>query len=149
MENILTKEEIEALLSAVFEGKIDPEKELDKESGGVSNYNLFSSDSSKGFIPNLDIIYDNFIRYYRVSLSNRLRKMVEIKKGSARAFKFDDFLQTLPSPVCMAIYKIDPLKGAAMIVFDTTMVFAVVDAILGGSGNPKIPENSRMFTSIE
>ena len=149
MENILTKEEIEALLSAVFEGKIDPEKELAKESGGVSNYNLFSSDSSKGFIPNLDIIYDNFIRYYRVSLSNRLRKMVEIKKGSARAFKFDDFLQTLPSPVCMAIYKIDPLKGAAMIVFDTTMVFAVVDAILGGSGTPKIPENNRMFTSIE
>lgn len=149
MDNILTKEEIEALLSAVFEGKIDPEKELAKESGGVSNYNLFNSDSSKGFIPNLDIIYDNFIRYYRASLSNRLRKLVEIKKGNARAYKFDDFLQTLPSPVCMAIFKIEPLKGAAMIVFDTTMVFAVVDAILGGTGTPKIPENNRTFTSIE
>ncbi|GAM09688.1 flagellar motor switch protein FliM [Geobacter sp. OR-1] len=149
MENILTKEEIEALLSAVFEGKIDPEKELAKESGGVSNYNLFSSDSSKGFIPNLDIIYDNFIRYYRANLSNRLRKQIEIKKGGARAFKFDDFMQTLPSPVCMAIYKIEPLKGAAIIAFDATMVFAVVDAILGGTGTPKIPENNRTFTSIE
>lgn len=149
MENILTKEEIDALLSAVFEGKIDPEKELSKESGGVSNYNLFSSDSSKGYIPNLDIIYDNFIRYNRASLSNRLRKIVEIKKGGARAFKFDDFLQTLPSPVCLAIYKIDPLKGAAMIAFDSTLVFAIVDAILGGTGTPKIPENNRTFTSIE
>ncbi len=149
MENILTKEEIDALLSAVFEGKIDPEKELAKVSGGVSNYNLFSSDPTKGFIPNLDIIYDNFIRYNRASLSNRLRKMVEIKKGGARAYKFDDFLQTLPSPVCMAIYKIDPLKGAALIAFDSTMVFAIVDAILGGTGTAKIPGDNRTFTSIE
>jgi flagellar motor switch protein FliM len=149
MENILTKEEIEALLSAVFEGKIDPEAELAKEGGGVSNYNLLSSDPTKGFIPNLDIIYDNFIRYNRVNLSNRLRKVVEIKKAGARAFKFDDFLQTLPSPVCMAIYKIDPLKGAAMIAFDSLMVFSIVDAILGGSGKPKLPEDNRTFTSIE
>ncbi len=149
MENILTKEEIDALLSAVFEGKIDPEKELAKTSGGVSNYNLFSSDPTKGFIPNLDIIYDNFIRYNRASLSNRLRKMVDIKKCGAQAYKFYDFLQTLPSPVCMAIYKIDPLKGAALIAFDSTMVFAIVDAILGGTGTSKIPSDNRSFTSIE
>jgi flagellar motor switch protein FliM len=149
MENILTKEEIEALLSAVFEGKIDPDKELAKESGRVSNANLFSSDPTKGFIPNLDIIYDNFIRYNRASLSNRLRKVVEIKKGGARAFKFDDFLQTLPSPVGMAIYKIDPLKGAALIAFDSPLVFAIVDSILGGTGSPKIPGENRTFTSIE
>jgi flagellar motor switch protein FliM len=41
MENILTKEEIDALLSAVFEGKIDPEKELAKASGGVSNQGVY------------------------------------------------------------------------------------------------------------
>lgn len=149
MENILTKEEIEALLSAVFEGKIDPEKELAKETGGVSNYNLFSSDQNKGNIPNLDIIYDTFIRYYRAGLSARIRKLVEIRKVGARAFKFDDFMQTLPSPVCMAIYKMEPLKGAAMMVFDTTLVFTLVDAMLGGTGTPKIPENNRTFTSIE
>jgi len=149
MENILSKEEIEALLSAVFEGRLDPEKELAKESGGVSNYNLFSSDPTKGFIPNLDLIYDNFIRYNRASLSNRLRKMVEIKKESARAYKFDDFLQTLPTPVCLAIYKMDPLKGAALISFDNKMVFTIVDAILGGTGTPSIPGDNRMFTSIE
>lgn len=149
MENILTKEEIEALLSAVFEGRIDPEKELAKESGGVSNYNLFSSDPNKGYVPNLDIIYDSFIRYNRVNLSNRLRKIVEIKKAGARAFKFDDFLQTLPSPVCMAIFKIEPLKGAALIAMDSSLVFTIVDSILGGTGSTKIPEDNRMFTSIE
>jgi flagellar motor switch protein FliM len=114
MEKILTKAEIEALLNAVFDGRIEPEKELAKAEGGVVAYDLFNSDAHKGFVPNLDIIYDSFIRYNRVNLSNRLRKVVEIKKIGARSYKFDDFLQTLPSPVCMAIFKMEPLKGAAL-----------------------------------
>lgn len=149
MENILTKEEIDALLTAVFEGRIDPDRELTRSEGEVTKYDLFSTNAYKGFVPNMDLIYDGYIRYNRVTLSNRLRKMVEIRKSSARAYKFDDFLQTLPSPVCMAIFKIEPLKGAALLTLDSSLVFSVVDSILGGSGNPKQPEGDRMFTSIE
>lgn len=148
MDKILSKEEVDALLAAVFEGRIDPERELAKVDGGAVSYDLFSAESNKGYIPNLDLIYDGFIRYHRVALSNRLRRMVEIKKIGARTYKFDDFLQTLPSPVCMTLYKIDPFKGAALIAMDSALVFTVVDSILGGTGSPSIPGN-RMFTSIE
>jgi flagellar motor switch protein FliM len=149
MEKILTKAEIEALLNAVFEGRIEPEKELAKAEGAVASYDLFNSDSYKGFVPNLDIIYDSFIRNNRGTLSNRLRKSVEIKKIGARSYKFDDFLQTLPSPVCMGIFKIEPLKGAALISFDSTLVLSLVDSLLGGTGSAKVPLANRMFTSIE
>lgn len=148
-EKILTKAEIEALLNAVFDGRIEPEKELAKTEGSVVTYDLFNSEAHKGFVPNLDIIYDSFIRYSRVSLSNRLRKSVEIKKIGARSYKFDDFLQTLPSPVCMGIFKIEPLKGAALISFDSTLVLSLVDSLLGGTGSAKVPVANRMFTSIE
>ena len=149
MEKILTKAEIEALLNAVFDGRIEPEKELAKAEGAVVNYDLFNTEAHKGFVPNLDIIYDSFIRYNRVNLSNRLRKVVEIKKIGARSYKFDDFLQTLPSPVCMAIFKIDPLKGAALISFDSTLVLSLVDSLLGGTGTSKVSMANRLFTSIE
>jgi len=149
MEKILTKAEIEALLNAVFDGRIEPEKELAKAEGAVVTYDLFNSDSHKGFVPNLDIIYDSFIRYNRVNLSNRLRKVVEIKKIGARSYKFDDFLQTLPSPVCMAIFKMDPLKGAALICFDSTLVLSLVDSLLGGTGTSNISMVNRLFTSVE
>jgi len=149
MEKILTKAEIEALLNAVFEGRIEPEKELAKAEGGVVAYDLFNTESHKGFVPNLDIIYDSFIRYNRVNLSNRLRKVVDIKKIGARSYKFDDFLQTLPSPVCMAIFKIDPLKGAALISLDSTLVLSLVDSLLGGTGTSKFSTINRLFTSIE
>ncbi|NTV49000.1 MAG: flagellar motor switch protein FliM [Geobacteraceae bacterium] len=149
MEKILSKAEIEALLNAVFEGRIEPEKELSKAEGAVTNYDLVNSDAQKGSVPNLDIIYDSFIRSNRVNLSNRLRKSVEIKKVGARSYKFDDFLQTLPTPVCMGIFKIEPLKGAALISFDSTLVLSLVDSLLGGAGSAKVPIANRMFTSIE
>lgn len=149
MKKILTREEIDALLNDVAEGRIDPEKELAMEKGGVLNYDLFNKMTHKGMMPNLDIIYDSFIRSYRVTISNRLRKMVEIKKIGARPYKFDDFLISLPSPVCMGIYKIEPLKGASMLAMDSNLVFAIMDGILGGTGTPRIPEKNRMFTSIE
>lgn len=149
MEKILSKAEIEALLNAVFEGRIEPEKELSRAEGAVSNYDLVNSDAQKGSVPNLDIIYDSFIRSNRVNLSNRLRKSVEIKKVGARSYKFDDFLQTLPTPVCMGIFKIEPLKGAALISFDSTLVLSLVDSLLGGTGSAKVPIANRMFTSIE
>ncbi len=149
MEKILTKAEIEALLNAVFDGRIEPEKELSKAEGSAVPYDLFNSDANRGSIPNLDIVYDSFIRYNRVNLSNRLRKSVEIKKVGARSYKFDDFLQTLPTPVCVAIFKMDPLKGAALISIDSTLVMSLVDSLLGGSGIAKVPLAGRMFTAIE
>ena len=148
MEKILTKEEIESLLAAIVEGRIVPEKELANGQASLSVFDLFNNDNQV-LVPNLDVIYDSFIRYNRVTLSNRLRKIVEIKKQGARPYKFDDFLKTLPSPVCMAIFKIEPLKGAALITMDSQLVFSLVDSILGGTGAATASEKNRMFTSIE
>ncbi len=148
MEKILTREEIDALLEAIFDGRIEPDKELAQENDRVFIYDLFSNEH-KVLVPNLDVIYDSFIRFNRVTLSNRLRKIIEIRKLGPQHYKFDEFLQTLPSPVCMAIYKIDPLKGAALIAMDSNLVFSLVDCILGGTGAPNMPDKNRMFTSIE
>jgi len=149
MKKILTREEIDALLSDVAEGRIDLDKELAREQGVGMNFDLFNTMTHKGMMPNLDIIYDSFIRSYRVTMSNRLRRLVEIKKIGARPFKFDDFLMSLPSPVCMGLYKIEPLKGAAMLAMDSNLVYAIMDSILGGTGTPRVPEATRLFTSIE
>ncbi len=148
MEKILTKAEIEALLNAVFDGRIEPEKELSKTDETAVKYDLFNTEAYRGFVPNLDIVYDGYIRYNRITLSNRLRKVVEIKKVGARSYKFDDFLQTLPSPVCMAIFKLDPLKGAALLTMDSTLAFAIVDSVLGGTSRNSLTLN-RLFTNLE
>lgn len=148
MEKILSKEEIDALVTAFLDGSLIPERELAKTGGHAEQFDLLDIEAHR-VIPNLDIVYDGFIRYNRVTMSNRLGRMVEIKKEEARPFKFGEFLAVLPSPVCMAIYKMDPLKGAALIAFDSTLVFTIVDSILGGSGVSSGHGINRLFTSIE
>lgn len=148
MEKLLTKEEIDALVAAVFDGTLVPEKELAKEGPQAEQFDLLDIEAHRA-IPNLDIVYDGFIRYNRVTMSNRLGRMVDIKKEEAVAYKFGEFLSVLPSPVCLAIYKMDPLKGAALIAFDSTLVFTIVDSILGGSGVTSGQGINRLFTSIE
>jgi len=148
MEKLLTKEEIDALVAAVFDGTLVPEKELAKEGPQAEQFDLLDIEAHRA-IPNLDIVYDGFIRYNRVTMSNRLGRMVDIKKEEAIPYKFGEFLSVLPSPVCLAIYKMDPLKGAALIAFDSTLVFTIVDSILGGSGVTSGQGINRLFTSIE
>lgn len=147
-EKILTKEEIDALVAAVFEGSLVPDKELAKAGPQAEQFDLLDIEAHR-VIPNLDIVYDGFIRYNRVTMSNRLGRMVDIKKEEARPYKFGDFLNVLSSPVCMAIYKMDPLKGAALVAYDSTLVFTIVDSILGGSGVGSGQGMNRLFTSIE
>lgn len=147
MEPILSKEEIDELVAAVLEGRVQPEKELAGAKKEAQSFDLLNIEAHR-VIPNLDIVYDGFIRYNRITMSNRLGRMVEIKKEEARAYKFGDFLQVLPSPVCLGIYKMDPLKGAALVAFDSTLVFTIVDSILGGSGTSNMAMN-RLFTPIE
>ncbi len=148
MEKILTKAEIEALLNAVFDGRIEPEKELSKNEGTAVSYDLFNTEAYCGIVPNRNIVYDTYLRYNRITLSNRLRKAVEIKKQGAKSYKFDDFLQTLPSPVCMAIFKLEPLKGAALLAMDSALSYALVDSVLGGTSRNAINLN-RLFTILE
>lgn len=148
MEKILSKAEIESLLNAVFEGRIEPETELVKAEGTAVNYDLFNTEAYRGFVPNLDIVYDGFIRFNRITLSNRLRKSVEIKKVGAKSYKFDDFIQSLPSPVCMGIFKMEPLKGAALVALDAPLSFAIIDSVLGGTSRSALTLN-RLFTNLE
>lgn len=148
MEKILTKAEIEALLNAVFDGRIEPEKELSRSESTAVGYDLFNTEAYRGFVPNLDIVYDGYIRYNRITLSNRLRKAVELKKQASKSYKFDDFLQTLPTPVCMAIFKLEPLKGAALLAMDSALAYALVDSVLGGTSRNALNLN-RLFTNLE
>jgi flagellar motor switch protein FliM len=62
--------------------------------------------------------------------------------------KFGDFMRSLPVPTSINIFKIDPLRGNALLVVDTRLVFSLVENFFGGAGSqPKI--EGRDFTPIE
>jgi len=77
-----------------------------------------------------------------------MRKRVDINPISIDMSKFGDFMRSLPVPTSISIFKMDPLRGNALLVVDSRLVFALVENFFGGAGSqPKV--EGRDFTPIE
>jgi flagellar motor switch protein FliM len=100
-------------------------------------------------MPTLDIIYERFIRLYRMSLSNSLRKIASISIISTDLLKFGEFVNTLPIPSCMCIMRFESLRGPALLVFESKLSYALVDSYFGGTDRPFTKIEGKEFTRIE
>jgi len=116
----------------------------------VTPYDLTNQDRViRGRMPTLDIIYERFIRLYRMSLSNSLRKIASISVISTDLLKFGEFVNTLPIPSCMCIMRFEALRGPAILVFETKLAYALVDSYFGGTDRPYTKIEGKEFTKIE
>jgi flagellar motor switch protein FliM len=100
-------------------------------------------------MPTLDIINQRFSRLFRNSLSAALRKVLDVSAVSTDTVKFGEFIKSLPVPASLHIFKIAPLRGFALLVAESKMVFALVDSFFGGSGDAKMKIEGRDFTAVE
>jgi flagellar motor switch protein FliM len=99
-------------------------------------------------MPVLEIVNDRFARLATNALANTMRKRVDINPISIDMSKFGDFMRSLPVPTSISIFKMDPLRGNAILVVDSRLVFALVESFFGGAGSqPKV--EGRDFTPIE
>jgi flagellar motor switch protein FliM len=151
MNQVLSQNEVDALLSAVSDNKMDtPGAEGEASGAGVVQYDLANQDRIiRGRMPTLDIIHDRFIRLFRMTLSNSLRKMANISVNSTGPLKFSEFMNSLPLPSCLNILRLDPLRGAAVMVIESKLLYALVDSFFGGNDVPYTKIEGKDFTQIE
>lgn len=151
MSQVLSQNEVDALLSAVSDTGGDDEVEATEEGKeGVVQYDLANQDRIiRGRMPTLDIIHDRFIRLFRVTLSNSLRKMANLSVNSTGPLKFSEFMNSLPLPSCLNILRLDPLRGAAVLVIESKLLYALVDSFFGGNDVPYTKIEGKDFTQIE
>ena len=173
MNQVLSQSEVDALLNAVSEGAVEvaspntgPNPGEPGAPGGpgggewgwdpnvgdaeVTPYDLTNQDRViRGRMPTLDIIYERFIRLYRMSLSNSLRKIATISIISTDLLKFGEFVNTLPIPSCMCIMRFESLRGPALLVFESKLAYALVDSFFGGTDRPYTKIEGKEFTRIE
>jgi len=131
--------------TAASNGNVTVEEQVE-----VTPYDLTNQDRViRGRMPTLDIIYERFIRLYRMSLSNSLRKIASISIISTDLLKFGEFVNTLPIPSCMCIMRFESLRGPAILVFETKLAYALVDSYFGGTDRPFTKIEGKEFTKIE
>jgi flagellar motor switch protein FliM len=149
MEKILSQEEIDALLRGMSDGQVDTTPE-EIDASGIVAYDLTNQDRIiRGRMPTLENMNDNFSRLFRNSLSLSLRKMIDVSSKGVQMMKFGEFVRTLPVPSSLHVFKIEPLRGHALLVLDSKLVFTLVDIFLGGSGKTSFKVEGREFTAIE
>jgi flagellar motor switch protein FliM len=159
MAQVLSQDEVDALLSAVNDDGDTQQSDAGETSefGGeeesqenIQPYDLTNQDRViRGRMPILEIIYERFIRQFRVSLSNSLRKISTISMISTDLLKFGEFVNTLPIPSCMCIMRFNELRGPALIVFESKLAYAIIDSYFGGTDRPFTRIEGKEFTSIE
>jgi flagellar motor switch protein FliM len=166
MSQVLSQSEVDALLAAVSEGEIAAGDEANGGGGGgggsstgpdgkkddriVVAYDLTSQDRIiRGRLPQLDVIYEKFMRSFRVSLSSALRKIATLNHASTDFLKFGEFINTQPMPTCMSVLRFNALRGSVLLVIESKLAYALVDNFFGGADRPYTKIEGKDFTAIE
>ncbi|MDR1396161.1 MAG: flagellar motor switch protein FliM [Desulfarculales bacterium] len=150
MNKVLSQEEVDALLQGMSGGEIEVETGAGSGADGVVVYDLTNQDRIiRGRMPTLEIINDRFARLFRTTISTSLRKIVDITTTSVDMVKFGEFMRSLPVPTSLHIFKMDPLRGHAVFVLESKLVFNLVETFFGGTGTGEVKVEGRDFTAIE
>ncbi|HEY9380732.1 MAG TPA: flagellar motor switch protein FliM [Burkholderiales bacterium] len=148
MSEFLSQEEVDALLKGVT-GEVDdaPAAEL---GDGPRPYDLATQERIvRGRMPTLEIINERFARLMRLGLFNLMRRNPEVSVGPVKVQKYNEFIRNLVVPTNINIMQLKPLRGSCLMVFDPSVVFAVVDNMFGGDGRFHTRVEGRDFTQTE
>ena len=149
-DNILSQDEIDALLTGMDGGEVETHAEHEASLQGVSGYDFESEDRIvRGRLPTLEIINERFARSLRATLFNILRRTPSLSVASVQMLKYSEYVQGLFLPASMNLVKVPPLQGTALFTLDHKLVFALVDSFFGGSGAVQGQTEERDFTATE
>ena len=148
MGEVLSQSEIDNLLAALSNGELDTDNMNDSSDKQIKNYDFKRPTKfSKEHLRTLDMIYEHYGRLLSTNLPVYLRKSVQVTVASSETVIFSEFTNALSNPVILGIVNFQPLNGTIIIELASQLGFAMIDRMLGGTGNPL--EKNRDFTEIE
>jgi len=155
MTEILSQDEIDALLTAVSSPNISSDEENENPSTKKTRnrkrlkvYDFRRPDKfSKDQVRTLQMIHETFARLTTTSLAAQLRSLVQVHVVSVDQLTYEEFTRSIPSPTTLGIVNMDPLKGSAIIEIDPAITFSIIDRLFGGKGETL--KNNRELTDIE
>ncbi len=166
MSEILSQAEIEGLLNSLNSGEPepgpimqDPQKEQVGATGGsfvrkkstksavsFEVYDFRRPDKfSKDQLRTLQMLHETFARLSASSLSAYLRTPVSIDLISLEQVPYEEYLRTINQSV-FTVMSLPPLTGQAVLEVEFSLIFSIIDRMLGGSGQSF---NRNSLTDIE
>ena len=120
VQDLLSQDEIDALLHGVDDGLVQPDSAADP--GSIKSYDLTSQDRIvRGRMPTLEMINERFARYTRISMFNLLRRSADVAVGGVQVMKFGEYVHSLYVPTSLNLVKLKPLRGTGLFILDAKL----------------------------
>ena len=101
-------------------------------------------------LPMLEIIFDRMIRLLSTSLRNFFQDNVEVTLDNITSVRFGDYLNSIPLPVQLAVFKAEGWENSGLITVESSLAYSALDLLLGGRrGGTAARLDGRPFTTIE
>ena len=140
---VLNQDEIDSLLGL---------SEVSEESADQSGLNtiLNSGLVSAERLPMLEVVFDRLVRMMSTSLRNFTSDNVEVSLDSIDSLRFGDYLNALPLPTMLGVFKAEEWDNFGLMSIDSSLIYSTVDVLLGGRrGTAAMRVEGRPFTTIE
>ncbi|MGB0935164.1 MAG: flagellar motor switch protein FliM [Alphaproteobacteria bacterium] len=139
-ERVLNQDEIDSLLDG-FSGDEEQLKGIKAviESGVVSYERL----------PVLEVVFDRLVRLLSTSLRNFTSDNVDVHLQRMTSIRFADYIDSIPLPAMMNVFKVEEWDGSGMITVDNALIYSIVDVLLGGRNDVMNGDQTRQYTTIE
>lgn len=101
-------------------------------------------------LPMLEVVYDRLVRMMSTSLRNFTSDNVEVSLDNITSIRFGDYLNSIPLPAMLAVFKAEEWDNYGLITVDSSLIYSIVDVLLGGRrGTAAMRIEGRPYTTIE
>jgi len=150
IEDLLSQDEIDALLHGVSTDEVETHEHTIVEEGDVALYDFTNQERIiRGRMPSLEMVNERYARHFRNSLFKLLRSGIEVAVAGVQMLKYSEYVYSLVVPTSLNVVKIHPLRGNVLLVIDPKLVFTVVDNFFGGDGRLQPKIEGRDFGATE
>jgi flagellar motor switch protein FliM len=142
-DRVLNQEEIDNLLGFNIEDTI---------AGDQSGIRALINSAMVSYerLPMLEIVFDRLVRLTTTALRNFTSDNVEVSLDSISSVRFGDYLNSIPLPAILGVFKAEEWDGFGMVTVESSLIYSIIDVLLGGGrGTSGVRVEGRPYTTIE
>ena len=142
-ERVLDQDEIDSLLGF---GDDDGSNADNSGVRAIINSALVSYER----LPMLEVVFDRLVRMLTTTMRNFTSDNVEVSLDNITSIRFGDYLNSIPLPAMLTVFKADQWDNYGLLVVDSSLIYSIVDVLLGGRrGTAAMAIEGRPYTTIE
>ncbi|MCK6257020.1 flagellar motor switch protein FliM [Fictibacillus sp. KIGAM418] len=136
LAEVLSQNEIDALLSAISTGEMDAEElKREEKEQKVRTYDFKRAlRFSKDQIRSITRVHENFARLLTTYFSAQLRTYVQISVASVDQLPYEEFIRSIPRMTILNIFEAYPLEGRLLVEVNPNIAYSMLDRLMGGYG---------------